>query len=105
MGRLRVTSPNAGGETVVLTDKEKDSEPDMYIATCLLNEIHNRGQGDARGQYITSQENQNLPNRLPYEFIHCPFACGCPLRPSGQTQDNYTLGLQDESHVTNSQKT
>ena len=23
MGRLRVTSPNAGGETVVLTDKEK----------------------------------------------------------------------------------
>ena len=51
------------------------------------------------------KENQNLPNCLPYGFIHCPFACGCPLRPSGQTQDNYELGLQEESHATNSQKT
>ena len=39
MGRLRVTSPNAGGETVVHTDKEKNREPDMYTASCLSNEI------------------------------------------------------------------
>ena len=64
---------------------------------------YNRGQGDARGQYITKQGNQNLPDWLPYGFIHCPFACGCPLRPSGQTQDK--LGLQEESHAANSQKT